>query len=1311
MAKTESTEAPASPRAEGVDTTPDRLAAFVTRTDSIEMAASTTTARSASTDRLVTEGTLPKLTLSADAISVESSAVHDAVNQRGFFGNNKPDVAALSRIIGPMSAADRKNLENDYRQHFGHELRADLKEKLSPTDYAAQVAVLDRVDGRSNIQGLVNHSLEMTKNDPEAGQRLLRGTLETLNGQTLAQLDKQFKGPDGNGKGFLQTIMDNPDVSAANKDLVRTMMLGAQPREVGAGEAGIELNGKRYAAVGADRKPEDVVAMANIALKAGDLRMFTEAVGDESPAARAALKQLQADPKFTAAYQEKFEAGKSASEKQVAEDIRTEGRVSLATIIQGNSNVWLGLLDNPGNTDLALSNATTRERNDYIRGKELVERAAKEGTTPDKLATTPELKASLAYQQKIEAAMNKTLTDSDGNIDLVRKSVLEDQLMHGGKTLISDLAATQKSGSHTTDSIMSAAERMSKADYDRLHGNPAELAKYQTELARSLDAYATPEEKARILAMVTDKANAPSYEAASGIKRSVTDVMNDTRQTHWFGQDTFDNAAVTARIATMSPEDAQRYKSNTDGFREKIDKFVTEQLPEGSAQRYLADSTLRQVAETGKPPQLTPVQQVVKDGLDNADATTRIRDMERVLQDKTVVDQLKQVEAARALGIGEMSKRMEDPKFAEAFRLSNVLRESVPYLNGPNQWNQALNDGQIGVGVKYSAGVPMTALYEDFAKAPQQVRDHASLSTEQRQILDNVVTQQGKASLADQMRSFVIGDGGDFKDFNERLAALTPAEKENLKNEYNAKYHSSLDNDYLSKVDKSHSIEYTKLLSASTGDGVQDFVDRRLTADKSGTAADASSLTLDRAVQMNQSLLTEYSNMRKTLPEDKQRVLDQLFSEAKLQQVQSEQAKAELIYNATMAAAMLASIPATAGLSAAALTALIPAATVAGAAYRVELLKSVEGGNFDDSTRNMVRQSLLGGADALLAVAPGALFGKGLKGATELAPSTRTEIEAFVTQLRATGSTGRELVVAGAGREVVAGTGRELVAGTGRELIAGTGRELVAGTGRELVAGTGRELVAGTGREVVAGTGRELVAGTGRELVAGTGRELVAGTGRELVAGTGRELIAGTGRELVVGSREIATVEGRELGTVLGRAGRTGGRTGPTIIDGEFTVISETTPGALRPGLLRPALGPETAVRIAAATAHGDAALTATKPTDAPVVPPKVVPPVAKEYQPSEAMIKAATVRRGEGPWQSAERILKADGKHHSIDEVRALTKAIQQVYAANPNNPHMSSLKVQHNFVKDTAQSYNALINAVKDERVKALLIQFAAK
>lgn len=1239
----------------------------------IQFASTATRDREADTRRMVGDGTLPSISLSDKAISTESADVRKALDKT-FLGISTPDVASLSRVLGPMSAADRHRLERDYKEHYGTDLRSDLKDKLSPKDYQAQIAILDRVDGRTNIAGNINSALEQTKTDPEAGHRQLRSALETLSPAALAQLDKEYKGADGKGKGFLQTILDNPNVSQANRDMVRAMVLGAEPRLTGPKDAAVEVDGKRYAAVGTDRTQSDIVAMADIAVKARDLRMFKDVVGDDSPAARAALKQLQAEPAFVDSYKAAFETGKSASEIKVAEDIRTEGRVSLATILEGNKNVWWGLMDNPGNTDLALSNATLKERTDYTRGKELVDQAAKLGTTPEKLATTPELRDALAYHRKIEAAIDKEATTSDGVIDPVRKSVLQDQLMHGGKTLISELAATDKGSGHTTDSIMAVAERMSQRDYDRLHGNPTELAKYQAELQRSLTGYATPEEQARILNMVADKANAPSYDASLGVKRSVLDVMEDTKSTHWFGRaDTYDNDKVTSRIASMSPEDAQKYKDNTGGFRDKIDKFVSEQLRDPSAQRFLADSALKQIAQTGKTPTLDATQQVIKDNLDGADPATRVRHMEAVLQDKALVEQLKQVEAAKALGGSELTKRMEDPAFAAAFKLSNALRESAPYMANPITWNSSLRDGQIPPGIKLGMGVPMTDLYESFARSPKETRDRTSLSTEQRQILDAVVEQGGKQTLADQLRSFNIGDGGNFQDFRDKLAALSPDERQKLKEEYNAKYHSSLDNDFLGKVDAAHTIEYTKLLSSAKGDGVQDFIDRRASADSGGTPADASSLTLDRTVQQNQALLTEYAKMRQALPEDKQRLLDQVFSEAKLQEIQSERAKAEMIYNGMMAAALVASIPLTAGLSATTLAALSAGGALTGAVGRVELLKRVEGGNFDDSLRNQLKQYALGAAEGLLIAGPNLA----VKGVRALSPSAIAELRVFSTELKASG-TGTDLVVSGSRGAAVVERGA-----------------VVADRAAPLVAERAAPLVAERAATPLIAAERT------------TGRELVVSGGREVV-------VKGTGREVAIsGSREVAIAEraGREVGAA--DAARAGARTGPKIIDGEYTVISEGIKVA-RP--IRPVpvpiierIAPEVVLKGAAAADKATDTVAPRRPDDR-VVPP-VVLPKPTEYRPNEAMIKAATVRRGEGPWQSAERILKADGKPHSIDEVRALTKAIQLVYGKNPNNPDMGSLKVNHNFVKDTAQSYNALINAVTDARVKALLIQFAAR
>ncbi len=77
------------------------------------------------------------------------------------------------------------------------------------------------------------------------------------------------------------------------------------------------------------------------------------------------------------------------------------------------------------------------------------------GKAPEDLARNPEQRDALAYYKKIEDAIDKSLLRFDdglllpsereqkAKIDQRIKSVLEDQLLHGGKTLISELAQTE----------------------------------------------------------------------------------------------------------------------------------------------------------------------------------------------------------------------------------------------------------------------------------------------------------------------------------------------------------------------------------------------------------------------------------------------------------------------------------------------------------------------------------------------------------------------------------------------------------------------------------------------------------------------------------------------------------------------------------------------------------------------------------------------------------------------------------------------------------------------------------------------------
>jgi Lon protease-like protein len=89
--------------------------------------------------------------------------------------------------------------------------------------------------------------------------------------------------------------------------------------------------------------------------------------------------------------------------------------------------------------------------------------------------------------------------------------------------------------------------------------------------------------------------------------------------------------------------------------------------------------------------------------------------------------------------------------------------------------------------------------------------------------------------------------------------------------------------------------------------------------------------------------------------------------------------------------------------------------------------------------------------------------------------------------------------------------------------------------------------------------------------------------------------------------------------------------------------------------------------------------------------------------------MQLATVLPGEGPYQSAARILhEATGKRPDHKEVMALTRAIQRVYKAEHNgNGDMSGLRVRYQFI--TPQNFNMLLSEVQDEKTRQLLMGFA--
>lgn len=92
---------------------------------------------------------------------------------------------------------------------------------------------------------------------------------------------------------------------------------------------------------------------------------------------------------------------------------------------------------------------------------------------------------------------------------------------------------------------------------------------------------------------------------------------------------------------------------------------------------------------------------------------------------------------------------------------------------------------------------------------------------------------------------------------------------------------------------------------------------------------------------------------------------------------------------------------------------------------------------------------------------------------------------------------------------------------------------------------------------------------------------------------------------------------------------------------------------------------------------------------------------------PNDKIIGLATVRKEEGPFHSAERLLAAAGGEHDIHEVRALAKALKTAYKAEGHGD-INDLKVKHSFV--TKDNFDKLVKSIENEAVRNALKKLAA-
>jgi|GEM_PF-3993023 len=688
------------------------------------------------------------------------------------FGAIKYDQIKNSVIA--MNGSDMQRLEQSFdKPGESGTLRRMLQEKLDPAQFREIEALLDRKNGKPNLIGNIATAIEVSNRNGtesrETAGRMLRSTVGILTGDQLATLKKDWnESKYAKQYGAFDEAIQRASFNASDKQLMQ----------------GVFSKGREQ------RTPEEIAAAAKLVVDNYNnterrsvnadqyLRQLSDVLAGDSPAAIAARKALQNDKDFRASYDKAFGPSTWASDtqKRVAQDLLSEGRISLSTVVSGNADSLAGFFDNPDVITGALSRATPKEIADFKAGRDLAAR------NPDVNSLKPEEKAQLAYFQKLD----ETFRSKGGER---QAAAWTEQLLHSKKGLISEAAATHSDsnflglgGGHSSQALFKVFENMTPEQWNQLK-DPA----YMKDLKASVFKYATEQERPILERILDGKAKAPSFEASQQVRRTVGEVVADAANSPEGRQ------AVTERLLSLTAKEAQDLKNNPALIKQAGEVLNQNSGidEKGIAAAVLSQSLLKQIEQTGKPiQQLTPLQQFAKDTMEGKLDTPnkRIDAAEKlILGDPALRARLNEIQNMRDKGTMSSDFKLSQ----EDINLSGLLMGSAGH-----GYRNLLRGEQVGIGDKIAAGGGVLGegfkgRYPDIAKIqPDSERERivGMLSPEQQKIVQNVLKQGGTTDLADEARSYLIGDGGNYREFVQKIAKMNDTDRANFFKTYESKY-------------------------------------------------------------------------------------------------------------------------------------------------------------------------------------------------------------------------------------------------------------------------------------------------------------------------------------------------------------------------------------------------------------------------------------------------------------------------------------------------------------------------------------------
>jgi hypothetical protein len=848
--------------------------------------------------------------------------LHDAVNKSSLLVFSSPDVPKIMNIIEPMNAAQRKQLQQEYATQFpGRDLVTDLKDKLGAPDAARAEAIFKRQDGVADNSGQIHEALAKIQaldpqltDQPEVArvraEKEIRDSVNTFSSAQLSEVEAKYKKDYGRELKF--DLQENGNLTDATRNALKTYMNGVD-----------------------HRSDQDTLKLANDALTSGRPDIFNEVFRDASSTARETFAANDGAKKIDQAF--------DGADAKIAKDYATCGKVSLSTIVDGDTH-WYHT--NRDDITRAVKSVSEQDRADFSRG----ERLSKSPTEP------------VSADDKRAAAIYKNINDSLNHVGTEREADLWRAQLKNQENVTQGLLEARSDGGFfgigagvNKNKAFSAVENISEKDWQFLRSHPDAVQHIFDTTRKYEGGYG-----ARIITALNDKLNADDYNQSQKIGlRPLGERLSDNS----------DNTANRAdAITSMNADERYSYKQNYNGYRTYIDSVL-----KSDDERLLAG----RLSGTSAPPDATD--QMLVDKLKGGDALKTFTDAEAAIAaDPTLKSRLQNPVTAQDKALNN--------SFHEATRAAVDKAGLGDKSHGrkfvPGQYNSFDNavfkNGAVPLDLKLQLtsdrreqiDTIMHALDAEKARLLDKNPDTATKAFQdsilgsndsERQVILNGLQQKdangqtGYLAPADQMRLLAV-NGSNSDEMKQMLSGMSLDQRQSMANDYFTKYHALVTEDAIAKVVPDQQWRFRELLAPTDSNVRQVALDAQKSNDSHASSWDHdlkedwdfSRVAADSAQDNLTKFAAEHANELSQLSPEQRKQFDDAvanYTAAQKSYVDSKGQCTETFVDATLTAFAVGGAVFSGGTSLALLGA------VGGAAYRVGMTASIEGGDFDSSEK------------------------------------------------------------------------------------------------------------------------------------------------------------------------------------------------------------------------------------------------------------------------------------------------------------------------------------------------------------------------